>query len=106
MPLSRILQKVFRMNGKKSREVTLEGQVSFQRRLPIELKRRFSKTSRGPKHFHRPPSERPDITQIKKIRQSSLQKKFFGASQKKETCDSTRASLKSASGNPLKTILA
>jgi len=80
MPLSRIPQKVFRMNGKKSRKVTLEGQVSFQRRLPIELKRRFSKTSRGPKHFHRPPSERPDITQIEKIRQSSLQKKFFGAS--------------------------
>src|SRR5215472_13367356 len=65
------------MNKKRGREVTLEGQISFQRRLPIELKRRFLKTSRGPKHFHRPPSERPDITQIKKIRQRSLQKKSF-----------------------------
>jgi hypothetical protein len=65
------------MNKKRSKEITLEGQISSQRRLPIELKRRFWKTSRGPNHFHRPPSERPDITQIKKFRQCEFAIRYF-----------------------------
>jgi len=67
------------MNKKRSKEITLEGQISSQRRLPIELKRRFLKTSRGPNHFHRPPSERPDITQIKKFRQCEFAIRYFVA---------------------------
>jgi hypothetical protein len=69
MLLALMRRKFFQMRNKVSRRITPEGQVSSQRRLPIELERHFPKTSRGPKHFHRPPSERTDITQIKKIRQ-------------------------------------
>jgi len=70
---------LFLLKEKMSREITLEGQISSQRRLPIELKRRFSKTSRGPKHFHRPPRFEPDITQIKKFRQCEFQYDIFVA---------------------------
>jgi hypothetical protein len=63
--------------SRTKRGITPEGQISSQRRLPIELEMHFSKTSRGPEHFHRPPSERTDITQIKKFRQCVFVKTDF-----------------------------
>ena len=54
-----IPREFFRVRNRVSRRITLEGRVSFQRRLPIELERRCTKTSRGPKHFS-PAPQRTD----------------------------------------------
>src|SRR5215472_12582765 len=64
--LSLELQNIFGWSGENTREE----QISSQRRLPIELKRHFSRPLRDPSIFTGPPGFDPDITQIKKIRQS------------------------------------
>jgi len=60
------------------RDVTLAEPDGCERRWPIELEEVVANALRGPKHLHRTPWKRPDITQIKKIRQCEfVQANFF-----------------------------
>ncbi len=58
-------------NIRMNREITTERRIGCHRRLPIELEKYGTKTSRGPKHFHRPPKERNGYYSNQKI--SSMQ---------------------------------
>src|SRR5439155_556809 len=50
-----------------SREITREGQIGSQRRVPIELESHFLRTSRGPKHFTGPPDSNRILLKSKKF---------------------------------------
>jgi len=67
--------EIFRLKS----EITAVQRIGCQRRPPVELELQGAKTSRGPKHFHRPPRVVTDITQIEKIRQSTFTRRDFAA---------------------------
>ncbi|PYT61826.1 MAG: hypothetical protein DMG35_08585 [Acidobacteria bacterium] len=45
-------------NTRMNRKITTERRIGCHHLKPVELEKYGTKTSRGPKHFHRPPKER------------------------------------------------
>src|SRR5262245_18473306 len=61
------LGKTFHLDSQLDRGITRDGQISSQRRVPIELEKPVSKTSSGPKHFTGPSDSNRILLKSKKF---------------------------------------